>query len=250
MGSAIVQSCVIFVRNMIPAVILFAAAVSDPLHWANALGLSDGNPDWIYPAIWRQSICFGLCLLWLLVWFHRNRIAFGLRQPQEPNMPLYLACRWIARDSVWAEKYDPSIDDDWVRLVDEELMAKVLQGRIDLFGKRHRLGNPTEPMQHVAPAFKGDAQWNSHNLVSREPPTHMWQQGGDSYYNVSLDGSRVRSLWPKRSLLARLRHRSPIERIGGKDYGGVFPAQDSYYREKEPVLMSAFEELFGKHQNG
>lgn len=239
-----------FVRGMIPAVVLFAAAVSDPLHWANALGLSEGNPDWIYPAIWRQSICFGLCLLWLLVWFHRQRIVFRDRQPQEPTMPLFLACRWIARDSVWAEKYDPALDDEWVGQVDEELMAKVLQGRIELFGKRHRHGNPSEPMQHVAPAFKSEAQWNSHNLVSQEPPTHMWQQGGDSYYDIHLDGERVKQLWPKRDLWARLFSRSPIERIGGRNYRGIFPQQDAYYRDKEPALMSAFEQLFGKARHG
>lgn len=179
-----------------------------------------------------------------------GRDATEVQKIQEPTMPLFLACRWIARDSVWAEKYDPAFDDEWVGRVDDELMAKVLQGRIELFGKRHRHGNPSEPMQYVAPAFKSEAQWNSHNLVSQEPPTHMWQQGGDSYYDIHLDGERVKQLWPKRGLWARLFSRSPIERIGGRDYRGIFPQQDAYYRDKEPALMSAFEQLFGKARHG
>lgn len=101
-------------------------------------------------------------------------------------------------------------------------------------------------MQHVTPAFKSEAQWNSHHLVTDTPPTHMWKEGGESYYDVHLDGARVKELWPRRGLWARLSGRSPVERIGGRDYGGMFPAQDTYYRDKEPALMNAFEEMFGK----
>ena len=232
---------------MLVPIALFAAAISDPLHWLNALGITTGNPDWIYPPIWRQSVCFTVCLLWLLVWYHRQRVTFEDRQ-QDPTMPLYLVCRWIARDSVWAAKYDEARDGEWASRVDVELMGKVMQSRIELFGKRHECGNPAGPMQPIPMTFKSKAQWDSNKLASQEPPTHMWQQGGDLYYNVCLDEKRVKQIWPRKGFMARLRRCSPIERTG--DYSAIFAAQDAYYRDTEPALMNAFEQLFGRFTRG
>lgn len=232
------------------AALLFAAvSFVDPLKALKDVGVNLGYA-WTITPDERRALFMALAFLWMAQWYVRLRLRHQDRQPEEPNMPLYLACRWIARDSVWAEKYHPSWDQDWAIRVDEELFGKIMQGRIEIFGRRHRRGSPTGPMQHIAPAYKSEAQWDSSKLKTDEPPTHMWAQGGDSYYNVCLDEARVKQIWPRRSWLARLRRRSPVERIGGKNYSGTFPAQDIYYREKEPVVLNAFEQLFGKANNG
>jgi hypothetical protein len=157
-----------------------------------------------------------------------------------PDMPLHIACRWIARDSVWAETYSPVHDSQWVVEVDSELMSKVLMGRIELFGRRREVSQSKGPMQHITPNDKSLVQWDSHKLVTTEPPTHMWIAGGTVYYTVMLDSCQVKRVWPRKSLWSRIRRRSPIERIG--DYSAIFAKQDSYYRENfgfTPTPMAA-----------
>lgn len=195
------------------------------------------------------AVLAGLILWTALLTFHDLRVRTN-EEIQEPTMPLYLACRWIARDSVWAAKFDPTHDSKWVSLVDEELMGKVLRSRVELFGKRQRRGHPKEPMQQVISTAKSEVEWESSRLATAEPPTHMWQRGGDSYYDVHLDEARVKQLWPRRSLWAWFRKRSPVERLGGRDYRGLFAAQDAYYRNVEPMVTDVVAALSERQRNG
>ena len=239
-----------FAVAMWGAITLAAISFVDPLDALKGLGMNLGY-HWTITPDQRRALFLALAFAWMFVWYYRNRVRYEASKPSEPTIPLYLACRWIARDSVWAARLNPANDDHWAAMVDEAIMAKVMQGRIELFGKRRRNGAAVaEPMQHVAPAFKSEAQWDCSNLVTDNPPTHMWQAGGDVYLDVHLDFERVKAVWPRKRVLDRLLKRSPIERIGGWDYGGKFEKQDANYKKMTIRPLSGYEALFGADHGG
>lgn len=149
---------------------------------------------------------------------------------READMPLHRALRWIARDSIWAEKYSGP-DDLWISEVEAEFWSKWQLGRFEMMGV-DRTGNGG--VSYIPPIMKGSARFDCHKLVSPEAPTHIWSEevrGKDGiprcFYNVYLDEREVKRVWPPRSLWARLRKVSPIDRIGG--YGPIFALQDAWY---------------------
>jgi hypothetical protein len=227
-----------FFKGISPALGFAVAAVSDPLSWAHALGFMTST-HWVIEQWARQSFFAACAFGWMWWWY------LGVREQTErgmfkPDMPLHIACRWIARDSTWAEAYPKSQDSQWVVEVDDELMSKLLMGQIELFGRKREVGQSKGPMQHVTPNDKSLVQWESQKLVTPEPPTHMWVGGGVVYYGVMLDSRQVRRVWPRKSLWSRITRRSPVERIG--DYSAIFAAQDSYYRDGlgfSPVPLAA-----------
>lgn len=228
---------------MLVPVTLFAAAVSDPLHWLNAVGITQGSPDWVYPAIWRQSICFALCLLWLLGWYHRQRVAFDERQTATPDIPLYKVCQYIARDSNWAASYKAR-DDDWVGKVDSELQSKLLLGAVCAFGIYRPDHGPTQSAHNIIPRDVFEyAKWKSQDLVSENPPTHFWRdsgRGGGIWANVMLNRAQVETAWPRRSLLKKMTRQSPVERIDGLEYRRIFAEQDKHYKASEAAPTQSY----------
>lgn len=211
------------------------AAVSfvDPVEHLKAMGLISEQWYWVIGTELRRAMFLVLAFLWMLVWYHRQRIAFEVTRPLEPDLPLHEACRWIARDSVWAEKFDPQYDMHWVELVAKELLGKVSQGRVEIFGEPWRhWGNP-EAIQPVPEVAKRSLRWEPEKLATACPPTHIWSAEPSSaiFHKVMLNRSQVRTTWPRKNLWARLWGVSPIERLGGRDYGGKFSAQDREYRE-------------------
>lgn len=210
------------------ALTLAAVSFVDPIRSLKDLGIDLGLA-WTITPDQRRALFLVLAFLWMFAWYFRQRSATEAQSSQRPNMPLHRACRWIARDSTWAASYPAEIDDAWVSRVDEELMSKVLMGELQIFGRLRPNNQALGPMQHVAEDYKSDAQWDSSKLATAEPPTHMWKSGGPAYTSIMVDAARVRLLWPRRSWLSRRLGRSPIERIGGYNYGGVFDQQDENF---------------------
>jgi hypothetical protein len=224
------------------ALTLAAMSFVDPLKALEGLNVDVGY-KWLITPDERRALFLFLAFVWMLVWYIRVRVRYdAVAHQPTPDMPLHVACRWIARDSTWAESSSEQHDGEWVTLVKRELMSKVAMGRVELFGERRLAGGTTSPLSHMVPAFKDVADWDAHKLATDEPPTHMYsmQGGGDVYYRVLLDSNQVKRVWPQRSHWARWRKRSPIERIGEKGYKALFASQDQEYRtnfEKLPLAV-------------
>lgn len=229
--ASILQSAVAFVRGAYGAIILAAAAISDPLQWPKAFGLMSGVYTWPMEVWERQLLFAALAFLWLFVWFHQKRVAFEDRRPPDPNMPLHHVLRWIARDSVWASKYRWP-EEEWVQRVAAELLSKWYLGRFEMMGVER--SGPSGAINYLPPAMKGSTEFEVHKLCTSEPPFHMWSleaKGSDGmprrFFQVRLDRREVTEVWPRRSLLNRLRRNSPVERTG--DYKEIFRQQDEWY---------------------
>ena len=207
-------------------------------------GAVDPETQWILGEAAMRGIFLAVAFGWMFWWFHSQRERYEENHP-EPNMPFYQACRWIALHSTWAENYNSVHDDNWVANVDDEIMAKIATGRIQLFGKgaRNKVIN-AGAMQPIPDDFTPTAQWESSKLVSDQPPVHMWQSpadGGRVFYNIMVDKRQIQRVWPKRSLLAKILRRSPLERIG--NYKPIFEAQDSFCRDYEPLVQKVVSRL-------
>lgn len=242
--SSLVKSGIEFGKGAWGALLGAFAAVSDPLDIAKSIGIVEESTQWAIGAAGMQGFFVGFAFIWMFVWFHRTRSNFEWSQ-HEPNMPLHIACRYIARDSVWAQLYPNSQDQEWVSLVSREILSKWQLGRFEMFGNPEDFNAPTS---FIVPAMKGSAEFNAHNLVSTEPPTHIWShkhrtpEGHTTvYYRVHLDRKHVERTWPKRSLLSRILHQSPIERIGG--YNEIFQEQDDYYIKKNGFSALSLEQI-------
>lgn len=225
------------------AYFLLFALLLDPLDIYNDRLRPQGWPEYNVSAGLFWGVLAALVVWTSFLTYHDLRKRVCNHSP-EPGIPLYLACRWIARDSVWAANYNPALDESWVDRVDSELMSKVMMGRVELFGERYKRGSGARgPMQHIAPAFKEVAQWDSAKLVTEVPPTHMWAKGGDIYYGVMIDEKQLKRVWPRKSIWDRIIGRSPVERVGGYSYGGIFDKQDQLYRKKQGFTETPLEAI-------
>ena len=193
------------------------------------------------PISWLILVAVFVVWLVAFVW-SGHKLSPSQAHGRNADMPLYLACRWIARDSAWAARLHPSRDGEWVSLVDAELMSKVNLGQVDLFGVPRNRGGALYPLPKD---FTDHAQWHSPNLVLGDnPPTHMWasskaQVSPSVYYDVRLDSQQVKRVWPRRGRWARLRGKSPIERIG--DYRPIFRHQDAAYQKRHGYFDAPLE---------
>lgn len=246
-----VSSLFDFTKALFVPAASFAAAIDDPLRWLKGAGLVSGDLDWIFPDYWRQIGLVTFGFVWLFIWYYRQRIAFEDRKPAVPDMPLHEAARHIARDSVWAANYPAQLDDQWITRVDQELMSKLMMGHVRAFGIYKPDGDVSVMGTKEIPlGFFDHAEWYSSHLCTQEPPSHMWrssQHGGGVYRRVKLNRRQVEDAWPHRSLLQRLRRRSPVERIG---YDATFRQQDEHYRQLEAGThgLNAIDELLGERR--
>lgn len=207
-----------------------AAAITDPLDAAKMIGLVDPETQWVLGELAMRYLFLAAAVTWAFVWYHGVNKRMERTAP-DPNMPLHLALRWIARDSVWASKYHWP-DDEWVERVAAELFSKWHLGRFEMLGVE-RTG-PSGALNYLPPAMKGASEFEAHKLSTSEPPTHIWSlesKGNDGlprrFFQVRLDRRQVMEVWPRRSLLDKLRRNSPVERIG--DYTEIFRQQDEWY---------------------
>lgn len=208
------------------------AAISDPLHWLKAVGVVSDDTVWLIPLWARQSILLAFGFIWLLIWYHKQRINFEDGRPPVPDMPLHQVARHIARDSNWAADYKWP-DDEWVIRVDRELMSKLLLGHIQAFGS-YRPDNHAfaGPEREIELDFLKGAEWHAHDMVSKSPPSTIFRpimSGGGEFKNVMFDQRQVERVWPKKNFWQRMRGQSPIDRISrsaGNGYDDIFKEQD------------------------
>lgn len=228
--ASIRTSAVGFLRGAWGAIISAFAAVTDPLGIAKVTGLVDPQTEWALGDTAMRSIFVAVAVVWAFVWYHRvqNKLDGGHR---EPNMPLHLACRWIARDSVWASRYRWP-DDEWVQRVAREFFSQWHLGRFEMLGiNKDSVG---AAFSYLPPVMKDGSEFEAHKLCGPEPPTYIWnwvdptrKEKPRCFYQVRLDRDEVMRVWPRRSFLDRLRRNSPVERIG--DYTDIFAQQDAWY---------------------
>ncbi len=220
-----------FFKGTLPAMGLALAAISDPLGWVHALGFMS-NITWAIEPWARQGFFALAAFGWMWLWYLdvRKKMDRG----HWADMPLHQACRWIARDSVWAAKYRWS-DNEWISRVAAELLSRWQAGQFEIMGVPDKSRGAAI---YLPPAMKGVTEFEAHKLCSEEPPwfmvstTHRNAQGGSSFYFwAALDRNDVRRVWPKRSIIDRFRGRSPIERIGTNGYAEKFRKQDAWYAE-------------------
>ena len=213
-----VKSFTSFGQAMLVPVILFAAAVSDPLHWLNALGITTGSPDWVYPPIWRQSICFALCLIWLFFWYHRQRIAFEDRQPDRPSMSLPMLIRYLGWKSQWAANRSRSNDDDWIKDILIEIRRALLRKELNGYGicERRHDGLRDKGSSKIPLEFWQEAEFDPLAAydVSCEVVVGATAMNFPFYSAVRFDPEKVGLVWPSRNLWAAFRKKSPAERTG------------------------------------
>ena len=232
-------SIVKFSRGMWAAFLAGLAAITDPLALVKMTGLVDQRYNWALGEEGMRAFFLAFALIWTFLWFHG--VQKDIEQGSlDPDMPLHIACRWVARDSVWAAKYEQAFDHQWPNNVDDEVMSKLITGKIEMFGRRRESNLGKGPMQYVTPNDKDKVQWDSSKLLTAEPPTHMWVTGGPTYSMVKLDSRQVQRVWPRKTLWHRFSRRSPIERIG--IYSEIFAKQDRYYQENfgfSPIPLAA-----------
>lgn len=220
-----------FFKGAIPAMGLTLAAVSDPLGWIHGLGFMT-DVTWTIEPWLRQSLFAAAAFGWMWWWY------LGVRRKMErghkADMPLHEACRWIARDSVWAAKYRWS-DSEWISRVAAEVLSKWQAGHLEIVGIP---GKSKGAHIYLPPAMKGESEFEAHKLCSDEPPwfivssTHLTPQGRSSmFFWPALDRDDVMRVWPRRSIIHRLRRRSPVERIDADGYAERFRKQDKWYVE-------------------
>ena len=211
------------------AIAFVAIAVGAGQVWPKAKGWDEAQWERLgtvvtAPVFWIIAVVIVAAWLCLTVLTRPKHPDRGRFHP-EANMPLYRACRWIARDSVWAAKYRGS-DDDWPRKVADELLSKWHLGCFEMMGHESATG----PLGNIPPAMKQNSQFQAHKLSTDEPPVIIWGSPNGltdrCFYDVKLDYRDVRQTWPKRSLLSKLRRKSPVERI---DYADLFRRQDEWY---------------------
>lgn len=156
-------------------------------------------------------------------------------------MPLYRAFRWLVQDSKWAATYRPGDDDQWVSRGNREIQSALSMGRLRSWGFHKPHMQPADHGISEIPAdFWRKAQWNSHRIVTDEPPTHIWRNGvdgGGQYRRVVLDGAAVRAAWSRRSFWEEWKGKSPVERLSRRHsdggYAAIWQRQDDYYRKLE-----------------
>ena len=204
------------------------------------------SPDQVY---W-----FGLGLLALVALYVFALVGGKKSEGPSKRIPLYLAARWIVQDSQWAADFEPEHDDQWVSLVDDELTNALSTGQIRSWGYYKPHGQEAEAaLSEIPPEFWRRANWNSNELATETPPTHIWrysQDGGGQYRRVQLDEKEVKGLWPRRSRRDAVKGRSPTDRIsksaGGAGYQAKWDQQDECYRRMKAnpaygVFASVFE---------
>ena len=239
--------------------VLIAAAQTNPKDaasniagWLKMLGV-DHVPGFLASARADHWVTLvGILIVFLAggLWLWTRRVSASGAQ----WLPLYRAVRWIAADSVWAAEYPAERDHNWVSQVDIEFQSALSTGRLRAWGfYKPYLGDSDSGLSEIPLDYWRKAQWNSHQMVHQEPPTHVWRNSGDGggqYRRVVVDGAEVRRLWPRRSMWAIWTGRSPIDRIskkaGGGGYKDIWRRQDEYYdrlRHRSPfgVMDSMFD---------
>jgi hypothetical protein len=240
MATSIVKSGIDFLRGAGGAIAATAAAVSDPLKWAQAFGFMT-DQHWIIPVEVRQAIFAGIAFLWMFIWYHRAQVRFDEKNPVFHPVPLHQAARYIVGASLWGVRYRGD-EGEWVSRLTQEMQAAFSSGEVRTRGYR-RSNNSVHPgISDIPPDFWELALWDAAKLVTDEP-VHIVAGKNAIYVLVAVDGDQMRRKWPPSA--RRLLWRStPLKRIG--DYRPKWAQQDSAYADRAAGRLSAIEAVFGE----
>jgi hypothetical protein len=227
-----------FFKGALPVVGFALAAVSDPLGWLHALGFMTDTVWNIEP--WaRQSLFATAAFISLFLWYLGVRRRYDERKPGKGDFPIHQAARYIISESAWAAKLPPDADDDWVVLVSREILSALACGRVRAWGRlRHTMGMTQEQTIPIPLADLQEVEWvKDHQLVTDVPPHTLKILNTErNYHRVKLNRRQVQEEWPRRSVWAKLRGRSPIDRwnekakeSGKAGYIETFAKQDANY---------------------
>lgn len=168
------------------------------------------------PETWFIFIFF--ILLWLSVFIYsQNRISKeSVETVLVPDLPLHMVFRYLAQESKWASDLSPQHDDQWIIRTDRELVSALHLGRVIAFGEYWPHGeNPQRHYSRIPPDFFMHAQWDSSKVVTDNVPCHFWRDnrhGGGLYNYVKFNRSQIEKVWPRRSLIDKIRKNSPVDR--------------------------------------
>ena len=145
-------------------------------------------------------------------------------------VPFYKAIQWIARDSVWAASYAEK-DDEWPERAQRLLVSALSMGQIGSTGIKKVVGYTDAGLTEIPKEEWQRAGLITKNLSFEIPVAEMrlpryTEQDPGMYVDPRVDRNAMRRLWPRRSLLARWRRNSPVERL---DLGSLFEKQDQWY---------------------
>jgi len=151
-------------------------------------------------------------VLWLSLLFTATKIT----KPSHANVPLYRAIEWIGLRSQWASRYKGN-DDEWMVKAEQELVHHAAQGLVTAWGTRQTsyAGTDNAPSALPQDAWVRGKMWFT-DWTSPEPPTNLDGHGEARYRDVRFSQAELQSVWPRRSIFARLLRQSPVERSGQK----------------------------------
>ena len=174
------------------------------------------------------AACCAMYALAAYLWWTGRQTA----RPQSSNewVPLYKAIQWIARDSVWAASYAEA-DDEWAERAQRVLVSALSMGQIGSTGIKKVVGYTNAGLTEIPKEEWQRAELITKNLSFEIPVAEMrlpryTEQDPGMYVDPRVDRNAMRRLWPRRSLLARWRRNSPVERL---DLVSLFEKQDQWY---------------------
>lgn len=176
------------------------------------------EPEWIFSPEWRQALFLALGLVWLLVWYHRQRVAFEDKQPDNPTMSFPALIRYVGHKSLWAARRQKEKDGDWIKDIFSEIRRALVMEELSGYGICERrpdgsrdLGPSKIPVSFWQNAdFDPDAAYR----ISHEDIAEQTKLNFAVYSSVRFDPEKVKRVWPRRGPLSAGLRRSPAERTG------------------------------------
>jgi hypothetical protein len=206
----------LFVVRAWVLVALAVACVVNPVRVAQLMGWL--KPGYTLPLspLQFQLLLGAVLLVSLFIWFHRQRVAFELVRPADPQVMFTDMLRHLASRSRWAAK--DSRDDDWVKRLERDVLDKLSIGTITAYGRRYSpQGDREFAMSPIPAEFWRTASlyvFDIMNERSTQQTVHSVKPGGPAYTEIFFDRGQLRQVWAPRSWWAALTRRSPAERRG------------------------------------
>lgn len=170
-------------------------------------GINNHNPLMMW--IGCGGLASGLSGLVMLL-FTAKRGQTAIRH----KMWLYEVLRYVARDSRWASR-QPPLGDTWPEAIRDEVLREFSSGSLVAYGRRYMPDKEQAP-RNIKPDFWRNASTLNASAVMADNSTKhgLHSDNGEAYTEIYFDKKAVKAVWPRRSLLARLRKRSPPEASG------------------------------------
>jgi hypothetical protein len=129
-------------------------------------------------------------------------------------MWLYAMLRYVARDSRWASR-QPSPGDAWSEAIRDEVLRQFSSGSLVAYGRRYMPDKERAPRSIEPDFWRNVSTFPALDVMADNSAKHsLHSDNGEAYTEIYFDKKAVKAVWPRRSLLARLRRRSPPEACG------------------------------------